>query len=79
MGFRTFGFSRTLLTNSMSKFEIKNGGCQYGKQNVKNDLIYFNKIRYSEVFEVADYKSEFEIQNSESSLIHQMQKVTRFA
>ena len=74
MGFRTLGFSRTRLTNLMSKFVIKNGGCQYGKQNVENDLIYFIEIRYSEVFEVA----EFEIQNGESSLIHQMQKVTRF-
>ena len=62
----------------MSKFEIKNGGCQYGKQNVENDFIYFIEIRYSEAFEVADYTSEFEIQNGESSLIHQMQKVTRF-
>ena len=78
MGFRTLGFSRTRLTNLMSKFEIKNGGCQYGKQNVENDFIYFIEIRYSEAFEVADYTSEFEIQNGESSLIHQMQKVTRF-
>ena len=39
MEFGTLGFSRILLTNLMSKFKIKNGGCQYGKQIAKNDLI----------------------------------------
>ena len=39
MEFGTLEFSRTLLTNLMSKFKIKNGGCQYGKQIAKNDLI----------------------------------------
>ena len=34
----------------------------------------FNEIRYSEVFEVADYLSKLEIQKGESCLIHQMQK-----
>ena len=37
--FVTLGFSRTLLTNFMSKLKIKNGRCQYGKQLAKNYLI----------------------------------------
>ena len=39
MEFGILGFSRTLLTNLMSKFKIKNGECQYVKRISKNDLI----------------------------------------
>ena len=73
MGFGTLGFSRTLLTNLMSKFKIKMADANTANKLQKMTWFQWNSV-LGEAVEVADYLSKLEIQKGESCLIHEMQK-----